>query len=171
MKVKFSFISLIFIFFSIFYIFYLGLKNSSIYTPNVEIKKNVPLFEAVIFDTNKKISSEKLFERNKYYLMNIWSSWCIPCKEEHKYLMNLKKKNLEIIGLNYKDNLNQAKKFLNELGNPYEIILSDENGIIAIEWGAYGVPETFLIYNNRIIKKIVGPLNDNELLEIIKLLK
>ena len=74
--------------------------------------------------------------------------------------MSLRKnKKIEIIGLNYKDNLNSAKKFLNDLGNPYSLILLDYDGINAIEWGAYGVPETFLIHNNQIIKKIIGPLN------------
>ena len=74
---------------------------------------------------------------------------------------------LEIIGLNYKDNTLKAKSFLQELGNPYKKIISDKDGTIAIEWGAYGVPETFLIYNNKIIKKIIGPI-DNKLFEEIK---
>ena len=79
--------------------------------------------------------------------------------------------NLEIIGLNYKDNIINAKKFLKELNSPYRLILSDENGIIAIEWGAYGVPETFLIHNKRIIKRYVGPLNMNSIIEIKKLIE
>ena len=77
--------------------------------------------------------------------------------------------NIEIIGLNYKDNSESAKNFLKELGSPYKIILSDNDGTIAIEWGAYGVPETFLIYNKKIIKKIIGPLSRNSLLEIKKM--
>ena len=104
--------------------------------------------------------------------MNIWSSWCVPCREEHKYLMELNKiKNLEIIGLNYKDGIANAKNFLDELKNPYSKIISDLNGLIAIEWGAYGVPESFLIYNNRIIKKVVGPLNYDLVFEIKELIK
>ena len=104
--------------------------------------------------------------------MNIWASWCIPCRDEHLYLMNLSnQKIIEVVGLNYKDNKSNAKKFLEELNNPYKIIFSDEDGTIAIEWGAYGVPETFLIHNKRIIKKYVGPLNSNSLLEIKKLIK
>ena len=78
---------------------------------------------------------------------------------------------LEIIGINYKDNILNAKKFLKELNNPYNIIISDKNGILGIEWGAYGVPETFLIYNNRIIKKIIGPLNESFIIEINELIK
>ena len=79
-------------------------------------------------------------------------------------------KNIEIIGLNYKDNSENAKIFLKEMGNPYNIILLDNEGTISIEWGAYGVPETFLIYNKKIIKKITGPINEKVLLEIEELI-
>ena len=104
--------------------------------------------------------------------MNIWASWCVPCRDEHPFLLNLSKlDNIEIIGLNYKDNNQKAKKFLNELDNPYKVILSDKDGTIAIEWGAYGVPETFLIHDKKIIKKFIGPLNTNSLLEIKKFIK
>ena len=86
--------------------------------------------------------------------------------------MNLSNhKTLKIIGLNYKDNNENAKKFLRELDNPYDMILLDKNGTIAIEWGAYGVPETFLIHDQKIIKKIIGPLNENLFLEIKNLIE
>ena len=118
------------------------------------------------------ISSEKIFEQDKFYLLNIWASWCIPCREEHIFLTQLsKQEKINIVGLNYKDKDENAKKFLSELGNPYDIILSDKNGILAIEWGAYGVPESFLVYNNKIVKKIIGPINQKTFLEFINLLK
>ena len=86
--------------------------------------------------------------------------------------MNLmKNKDIEIVGLNYKDDIKNAKLFLKELNNPYKIILSDDDGIIAIEWGAYGVPESFLIYDNKIIKKIIGPINNIRILELEELIK
>ena len=86
--------------------------------------------------------------------------------------MELKKnKKIEIIGLNYKDKVKNAKNFLYEQSNPYSLILSDTDGTIAIEWGAYGVPETFLIYNGKIIKKIIGPLNNNFFKEIEVMVK
>ena len=86
--------------------------------------------------------------------------------------MNLGKfDQLEIIGLNYKDNLKNAEKFLNELGNPYENILIDNDGTKAIEWGAIGVPETFLVFQNRIIKKFIGPLNSKSVEEIKKIIQ
>ena len=86
--------------------------------------------------------------------------------------MKLKKnEKIEIIGLNYKDKEKNAKKFLNELGDPYKKILSDTDGTISIEWGAYGVPESFLIHKDKVIKKIIGPLNDSSFKEIERLVK
>ena len=91
----------------------------------------------------------------------------MPCRDEHPILISLSEnKNLDIIGLNYKDKISNAEKFLNELGNPYKEILLDQDGTRAIEWGAFGVPETFLIYQNRIVKKYIGPLNQNSFEEI-----
>ena len=93
-------------------------------------------------------------------------------KEEHKFLIKLKdEKNLKIIGLNYKDKKENAKKFLKDFSNPYSLIFLDKSGTIAIEWGAYGVPETFLIHKKKIIKKFVGPLNQESLIEIQKIIK
>ena len=96
----------------------------------------------------------------------------MPCRQEHPLLMYLSKnKIVEIIGLNYKDKKINAQSFLDELCNPYKNIIFDKEGIYAIEWGAYGVPESFLIYNKKIIKKIIGPLNENLLQEIKKLIE
>jgi cytochrome c biogenesis protein CcmG/thiol:disulfide interchange protein DsbE len=84
--------------------------------------------------------------------------------------MNLsKQKNIKIIGINYKDTSKNAINFLKELSSPYQTVLLDLDGTLAIEWGAYGVPETFLIYNKKIIKKFIGPLNQDSLFELKKL--
>ena len=86
--------------------------------------------------------------------------------------MNLSKiKRIEVIGLNYKDKIANAKSFLKDLKNPFNIVFLDNDGTISIEWGAYGVPESFLIYNNVIIKKIIGPITENSLQEIISLIE
>ena len=163
-------VSLLFITF--FIIFFKGLKNSNIYVPNINYEKEIPSFTTQFFDTNMKINSDEIFKEDYYYLMNIWSSWCLPCREEHRFLMELnKEKNLKIIGFNYKDNIKDAKKFLDELKNPYSKIFLDKDGLIAIEWGAYGVPESFLIYNKKIIKKVIGPLNTNFVDEIKRLIR
>jgi cytochrome c biogenesis protein CcmG/thiol:disulfide interchange protein DsbE len=83
-----------------------------------------------------------------------------------------KSKNVKIIGLNYKDNLNNAKKFINELGNPYSKNLTDKNGFLSIEFGAYGVPETFIINKNKtIVKKFIGPINKKTLIQIMQIIK
>ena len=105
-------------------------------------------------------------------MINIWASWCVPCRDEHDFLIKLSnQKNVKIIGINYKDKNENAKNFLKELKSPYEVVLVDEDGTIAIEWGAYGVPESFLLYNKKNIKKIIGPLNKKSLFEIEKLIK
>ena len=172
MKIKIFPSLLVVIFLIIFFIFYKGLQNSSIYKPKVNIKKNIPSFTAKIFNSSDIIRSEDIFEYNKFYLVNIWASWCIPCRKEHLYLMSLyENDDMEIIGLNYKDNTQKAEIFLNELGNPYKFIISDLDGTVAIEWGAYGVPETFLINKKKIIKKIIGPINEDSFLEIKKIIK
>ena len=171
MKSKVFPLILILIFFIIFVIFFKGLKNSNIYTPKTNLEIKVPSFELKSFENNN-IISEKIFKDNKYYLMNIWASWCIPCKEEHEFLMELKKnQKIKLIGFNYKDNFKNAKSFLKDLGNPYDIIVLDKDGTSSIDWGAYGVPESFLIYQNNIIKRFIGPINNDDLLGIQKIIK
>ena len=128
--------------------------------------------QQLLFFKKKKINSQNIFVKNKFYLLNIWASWCVPCRDEHPLLVNLSKNDkLEIIGLNYKDNLKNAEKFLIELGNPYKKILIDRDGTKAIEWGAFGVPETFLVFENKIVKKFVGPLNIKSVEEIEEIIK
>ena len=158
------------IFIIIFIVFYKALQDTNIYTPKKKSNNEIPLFSVNLFYSNKQINSSELFKLDKFYLLNIWSSWCVPCRTEHPLLMDLtKNKKIEIIGLNYKDKKNNAKNFLNELGNPYQEIIFDKEGINAIEWGAFGVPESFLIYDGVVIKKYIGPLN-KELVEEIRLL-
>ena len=154
-----------------FIIFYKGLNNSNTYTPKIDDKKNIPIFKAKNFKSNIDINSEKVFEENSFYIVNIWASWCIPCRQEHPLLMELSKnQTIKLIGLNYRDNLNNAKNFISELGDPYSQILIDNDGTLAVEFGAYGVPETFLIgKNEKIIKKFIGPIN-RQIVEEIKLI-
>ena len=172
MKNKFLLFSVSLIFLFIFTIFYRGLQDTNIYSPEAKLNIKIPSFSAELFYSNKMVNSLEIFDLNKYYLLNIWSSWCVPCRQEHSILIDLaNNKNLKLIGVNYKDNKEKAKKFLEELGNPFEKIIFDKDGTSAIEWGAYGVPETFLIYDNRIIKKYIGPLNKQSIKEIKSLMK
>ena len=172
MKSKLVQYSIILIFLIIFVVFYKSLKDTNIYTPEVKINNDIPIFITELLISNEELSSTEIFETDKFYLLNIWASWCVPCRDEHPILMSLSKNNkLTIIGMNYKDNKKNAKSFLDELGNPYEKIIVDKNGTNSIEWGAFGVPETFIIYNNKIIKKYIGPLNQELLMEIQKIIK
>jgi len=158
---------IVFIFIIVFIIFYKGLKGTNIYTPESKIDFDVPLSVVELFDTSKTVDTVEIFQLDKFYLLNIWSSWCVPCRKEHPILMELKNNDkLKVIGMNYKDSKENAKNFLNELGNPYDKIIFDSKGTNAIEWGAYGVPESFLINNNKIIKKYIGPLNKASIEEI-----
>ena len=169
---NFFIIFIIFIIFC-FIVFFKGLNDSNTYVPKESIGKKIISFKSKNFFNNQDINSDELFFENKIYLLNIWASWCAPCRAEHKILMELSKNSkIKIIGLNYKDNFSNAKKFINNLGNPYSVILIDTNGTISIDLGAYGVPETFVLDKNKIVlKKFVGLLNNKSLKEIKVLLK
>jgi len=167
MKNKLIPFSIVLVFIIIFIIFYKGLQNTNIYTPNAKSSFEVPSVSVELFNSGEIINTLEIFNSNKFYLLNIWSSWCIPCKQEHSILMELtKSNNLKVIGINYKDTKTNANNFLKKLGNPYNIIIFDNKGTYAIEWGAYGVPESFLINNNKIIKKYIGPLSKGSMEEI-----
>ena len=171
MKNKFILFTVIVAISFCFIIFYKGLNNSNTYTPKITDKKNIPIFEAKDFNSNAYLNSEKIFEEDIFYIINIWASWCVPCRTEHPLLMKLSKnQSVKLVGLNYKDNLNNAKDFINEFGNPYSQIIIDNDGTLSVEFGAYGVPETFIIDKNKmIIKKFVGPINQ-KIIEEIKLI-
>ena len=167
MKNKLLLISLTSIFIIIFVIFYKSLQDTNIYTPEAKMNNKIPLFTANLFYSGEVINSSELFISNRFYLLNIWSSWCVPCRQEHSFLMDFSdNEKVTVIGINYKDTKSNAKSFLDELGNPYEEIIFDESGINAIEWGAYGVPESFLIHNGVVIRKYIGPLNEKLVKEI-----
>lgn len=97
--------------------------------------------------------------KGRVTLVNVWASWCAPCRQEHPLLMQLAEDDrIGIAGLNYKDRPENARRFLGELGNPYSAIGVDDSGRAAIEWGVYGVPETFLVgRDGTIVFKHVGP--------------
>ena len=167
MKNKILPITVTLIFIMIFVIFYKGLQYTNIYTPDSKTIFEVPSISVKLFNSDEIINTLEIFNSDKFYLLNIWSSWCVPCKQEHPILMELSQNNdLEIIGINYKDTKKNANDFLKDLGNPYDNIIFDNKGTNAIEWGAYGVPESFLINNNKIIKKYIGPLSKGSLQEI-----
>tara|TARA_Y100001970_G_scaffold289809_1_gene421309 strand:+ start:2013 stop:2537 length:525 start_codon:yes stop_codon:yes gene_type:complete len=157
----------------IFFVMLKGLNNLNKYSKEIittEIDPDI-LFKTLYLE--KEVNLNQLTDKNEIYLINIWASWCLPCKDEHSLLMRLNKDKINIIGLNYKDTKSNAKKFIKNLGNPYSEILIDSNGTKSIELGAIGVPETYLINanSNKVIKKFVGPLIKENYQEIIKLTK
>ena len=172
MKNKFLPFSIFIIFIIIFIILYKALQETNIYIPESKSNYEVPTSMVKLFGTNETVNTIEIFQSDKLYLLNIWSSWCVPCREEHPFLMELKKnKQLKVVGMNYKDTKKNAKNFLEELGNPYDKIIFDNKGTNAIEWGAYGVPESFLINKDKIIKKYIGPLNQQSIEEIKSYIK
>ena len=173
MKNKKNFYLIISLIVAIFFVLLLGLKEEKNYSQQSEIKKlndNISLKELY---SGKYIFLNDLLLKTEYSLINIWASWCLPCKDEHSYLIDLNNKyELNLIGINYKDNLYNSKKFLSELGNPYDKVLTDNDGTKSIELGAIGVPETYIINDeNIIIKKFIGPLDQEDFENIINLIK
>lgn len=103
-------------------------------------------------------------------LLNVWASWCVPCHDEAPLLMQLAgDKRIRIAGINYKDQPDNARRFLGRYGNPFAAIGTDSNGRAAIEWGVYGVPETFIVgRDGRIAYKLVGPITEENLEKLLK---
>ena len=158
---------------AIFIVLLLGLKEEKNYSPQPETKKlNNSILLKELY-SGKNIFLNDLLLKNELNLIYIWASWCSPCKAEHSYLINLNERfGINLIGINYKDNLDNSKKFLSDLGNPYDEVLVDSDGTKSIELGAIGVPETYLINNeNKIIKKFIGPLDQDDYEDIISLIK
>jgi cytochrome c biogenesis protein CcmG, thiol:disulfide interchange protein DsbE len=103
-------------------------------------------------------------------LLNVWASWCVPCHDEAPLLLKLAEdKRIQVVGINYKDQADNARRFLGRHGNPFTASGADPSGRAAIEWGVYGVPETFIIgRDGRIAFKLVGPITDDNLEKALK---
>ncbi len=102
-------------------------------------------------------------------LVNVWASWCVPCHDEVPFLEELSKdKRIRLIGINYKDQADNARRFVGRYGNPYVAVGADPNGRAAIEWGVYGVPETFVVgRDGRIAYKLIGPITASNLKAVL----
>ncbi len=148
--------------------FYWGLWNKDDRLPSTLIGKPVPEFElAPIEGRGNGLSSTDL--RGDVSIVNVWASWCVPCRVEMPLLVELAEAGtVPIHGINYKDDPEAALAFLNELGDPYTRIGADRSGRVAIDWGVYGLPETFVIdAEGRIAYKHVGPFDLRSLEEDI----
>lgn len=120
-----------------------------------------------LHDTNKQFSSEEM--KGKVWLLNVWASWCVSCREEHPVLMELSRQHIvPIYGLNYKDKKTDGEMWLSRGGDPYVLSAMDSEGRIGIDYGVYGVPETYVIDKQGIIRyKQIGPVNPQNLSEKI----
>ena len=131
--------------------------------PSPLIGKPLPAFALTdLHKPNQAVTSESL--RGKVYLLNVWASWCVACRDEHPLLVELARlKAVPIIGLNYKDKRGDALGWLAQLGNPYTMSLADSDGRVGIELGVYGVPETFVIDKTGVIRyKHIGPISPDD---------
>lgn len=136
-----------------------GLENDPNLLPSPLINQPVPAFSATDLLKNKTTLREKIFFQH-WTLLVVWSSWCLTCAEEQPFLLGLKRSHrVAIEGLNYRDDSKRAKQWLRQQGNPFQKIIFDPEGMLAINLGVYGVPESYLIDPQGIIRyKHVGPL-------------
>ena len=129
----------------------------------------IPKFQLENLENTKLIDNDEI---QGSFILNVWASWCITCRVEHPFLMNLKNQGIKIIGLNYKDERSDAIQWLDKYGNPYEISVHDLKGSLALDLGVTGAPETFLVSNGKVVAHYQGEVNDaiwsNVFLPIIK---
>ncbi len=145
-----------------------GLSLDPRHIPSPLIGKPIAEFSLAQVKNPNKISTSKDFY-GRVYLLNVWASWCVACRQEHPLLMEIRRNSLvPIIGLNYKDKPKDARGFLRSMGDPYELSLADLNGRVGIDLGVYGVPETFVIDKLGIIRyRFTGPLTEQALIKEI----
>jgi cytochrome c biogenesis protein CcmG/thiol:disulfide interchange protein DsbE len=141
----------------------LGLNLNPREIPSPLLGKPAPAFSAPKLDEPSKLLSQSDL-KGQVWLFNVWASWCASCRSEHPILIQLaQKKAVVIIGLNYKDEPEAAKRWLAQLGNPYDVSIMDQDGRIGIDWGVYGVPETFVIDKQGVIRyKHTGPVTSDD---------
>jgi cytochrome c biogenesis protein CcmG/thiol:disulfide interchange protein DsbE len=123
------------------------------------IGKPVPAFSLpVLGQSGKQIGNADLL--GKPYLLNVWGSWCVNCRDEHPLLSELARSGrIRLVGYNYKDAPEEAQRWLQTFGNPYEVVVADEEGRVALDFGIYGAPETYLVDAQGVIRwKHVGPI-------------
>jgi len=143
---------------------YVGLGLDPHEVPSPLIDKPAPAFNLPqLHDSTKNFSQAEM--KGKVWLLNVWSSWCVSCKEEHPLLLSLAQQNIvPIYGLDYKDKKEDAEGWLNQAGNPYTLNVMDRDGRVGINYGVYGVPETYVIDKQGIIRyKQIGPVTNESL--------
>ena len=138
-------------------LFFMILTNEDTYPGADYDQFLIPEFELKVLDNTMTVNNDLL---NGDYVLNVWASWCITCIIEHPYLTSLSKNGIPVIGLNYKDEQEDAIIWLKKYGNPYQTILHDYKGNLALDLGVTGAPETFLISDGKVIAHYQGEVND-----------
>ncbi|MFH0297741.1 DsbE family thiol:disulfide interchange protein [Bradyrhizobium sp. 31Argb] len=130
----------------------------------------LPALEGLVRDGTQVPGLDPATFKGKVSLVNVWASWCVPCHDEAPLLTELAKDNrLQLVGINYKDAPDNARRFLGRYGNPFSIVGVDANGRASIEWGVYGVPETFIVgREGTIVYKMVGPVTPQNFDSVLK---
>jgi cytochrome c biogenesis protein CcmG/thiol:disulfide interchange protein DsbE len=151
----------------------IGLGHDPGTVPSPLINKPAPDFRLTqLHEPTKSFTAQEM--RGKVWLLNVWASWCVSCREEHPLLLELSRsRTVQVYGLNYKDKREDALGWLRDFGDPYVLSAIDPEGRVAIDYGVYGVPETYLIDRNGVIRfKQVGPVTPDVLQDkILPLLK
>ena len=151
----------------------IGLTKDPRKLPSTFIGKNAPVFVLPqLHNLNKTFSPKSML--GKVWVLNVWASWCTSCRAEHQVLNTMQRNNkVNLIGLNYKDEVADARDWLGRYGDPYQLSISDLEGTAGIEWGVYGVPETFVIDKKGIVRlKHTGPVTNKDIIkEIIPMIR
>ena len=137
-----------------------GLRLDPRKIPSPLVDKPLPAFSLPTLENPKKLLANADL-KGKVVLINVWASWCVACKQEHPVLLELSRDKLvPIIGLNYKDKREDATHMLKSEGNPYDVSIVDADGRVGIDWGVYGVPESFVVDKQGVIRyKQIGPIS------------
>ncbi len=132
--------------------------------PSALLNKPVPEFSLPPIEEGAEAGLSSADLSKGVHLVNVWASWCVPCRLEHPILIELSAdKRFDLVGINYKDVPENAQRFLGALGNPFAKVGADREGKTGIDWGVYGVPETFVVKDGIILHKFIGPLSEEGL--------
>jgi cytochrome c biogenesis protein CcmG/thiol:disulfide interchange protein DsbE len=148
------------VFMALLVVFIIGLNRDPSYVPSPLIGKPAPAFSLPrLSDPEQTLGTEDM--RGQFSLLNVWATWCVGCRQEHDTLLQIASNyGVPIYGLNWKDNTVQARAWLEQLGNPYAATAVDLDGAVAIDWGVYGAPETFLLAaDGTVLYKHLSPLS------------
>jgi cytochrome c biogenesis protein CcmG/thiol:disulfide interchange protein DsbE len=153
------------IFLALAAVFFFRIGGDHAVVPSALINKPAPELALPALEGANTPALDPASFKGNVTIVNVWASWCAPCRAEHRFLVAFAKDaRVRVAGINYKDQPSQALRFLAQLGNPFAMIGVDTAGRAAIEWGVYGVPETFIVGRDGTIRyKLVGPLTDANL--------